>query len=78
MSGAPAGCPIVVRDIADDGWVLLSAAGADMVCTVVDVSGVPGPVAVALMTGKPRWERRGSGQPARPATHRPRQAEARS
>ena len=78
MSGAPAACPIVVRDIAEDGWVLLSVAGADMVCTVVEISGVSGPVAVALMTGTPRWEPRTSRESAQPGGQRPRQASARS
>ncbi|MGO9500653.1 MAG: beta-ketoacyl synthase N-terminal-like domain-containing protein [Streptosporangiaceae bacterium] len=78
MSGAPVGCPIVVRDIADDGWVLLSAAGADMACTVVELAGVASPVAVALMTGTPRMERRKPGRAERPAGHRSRSAASRA
>ena len=74
MFGAPASCPITVREIADDSWVLLSAAEASMACTIVQISGVSGPVAIALMTQLPRPEQRHSGRivlvgerPSRPA-----------
>jgi hypothetical protein len=72
MAGAPAGCPIAIRDIADDGWILLSAVGAIMACTVADIGGVSAPVAIALMTGTPTWDRNaGPGQAARSAQRAP-------
>jgi hypothetical protein len=58
--------------------VLLSAAGADMACTVVELAGVASPVAVALMTGTPRMERRKPGRAERPAGHRSRSAASRA
>jgi hypothetical protein len=68
MAGAPAGCPITIRDIVGDGWILLSAAGSSIACTVAEVSGVGAPVAIAVLTGTPSLDRNaGPGQPQRPA-----------
>jgi hypothetical protein len=51
---APAGAPVIFDRATDDGWALLAVAGARLACAVVEVSGLPGPVAIALMTDPPR------------------------
>ncbi len=38
---------------AGDGWAVLTVGDVRIACAVVELSGVPGPVAVALMTGAP-------------------------
>jgi hypothetical protein len=60
MAGAPEAVPVAVPGpptgadrIADGGWLLLRAGGATLACTVADISGVPSPVAIAVMTGDP-------------------------
>lgn len=57
---------VVGDGLADDGWVLVRAGGATIACTVVELSGIPHPVAVAIMTGTPGTEQRqtiAAGQP---------------
>ena len=57
---------VVGDGLADDGWVLVRAGGATIACTVVELSGIPRPVAVAIMTGTPGTEKRqtvAAGQP---------------
>ena len=44
---------VVGDGLADDGWVLVRAGGATIACTVVELSGIPRPVAIAIMTGTP-------------------------
>jgi len=70
-AGTPAASP-VVADVADaDGWLLLRVAGASMACTVVEITGVPCAVAIAIMTRDPVP----AGEPGRHA-RRPGAAEA--
>jgi hypothetical protein len=40
----------VCRFVSSDGWALLAAGPASIACAVVDVSGVPSPVALAILT----------------------------
>jgi hypothetical protein len=64
----PAGTPVRFEQATGDGWALLTAAGAWLACTVVEVAGLPCPVAIALMTDVPRPARRARpvrGGPAR-------------
>jgi enediyne polyketide synthase len=64
----PAGAPVIFDRATDDGWALLAAAGTRLACAVVEVSGLPGPVAIAIMTDPPRPASRshlGRGTPAR-------------
>ena len=59
---------------AGERWVLVRAGGATVACTVAELTGVPQPVAIAIMTGKPRKEQpepADSGQP-RPRSRRQR------
>ncbi len=49
-AGLPSGSPLVLDQVHGDGWVLLRAGGAAVASTVVAVSGVTVPVAVAIMT----------------------------
>jgi enediyne polyketide synthase len=42
---------VMTDSAADDGWLLLRVAGATLACTVVEISGVSCPVAIAVMTG---------------------------
>jgi enediyne polyketide synthase len=58
MAQAPAGEPVTFDRAAADGWALLEAGGVRVACTVVEITGVPGPVAVAILTGAPRRDRR--------------------
>ena len=65
---APPGAPVMFDRSAGDGWALLAAAGARLACAVVEVTGLPAPVAIALMTDPPRpasRSRLGRGAPAR-------------
>jgi enediyne polyketide synthase len=51
MAGAP-GAPLVPADgAAQDGWLALRAGRAALACTVVQISGVSCPVAIAVLTG---------------------------
>jgi enediyne polyketide synthase len=50
MAGASAASPVVTNPAADGGWLLLRVAGASLACTVVEISGVSCPVAIAIMT----------------------------
>jgi hypothetical protein len=68
-SGAPEDSPLVADDADTADWLRLSVGGATLACTVVEISGVQGQVAVAIMTGEPgpaRARGRGSGRRARP------------
>jgi enediyne polyketide synthase len=51
MAGASAASPVVTKPAADGGWLLLRVADASLACTVVEISGVSCPVAIAIMTG---------------------------
>jgi enediyne polyketide synthase len=55
-----AGAELVLDDAVLDDWVVLRAGAARLACTVVQISGVASPVAVALVTGL------AVGQPAPP------------
>jgi enediyne polyketide synthase len=50
MAGASAASPVVADVADDDGWLLLRVTGASMACTVVEITGVPCAVAIAIMT----------------------------
>ncbi|HEX5292798.1 MAG TPA: hypothetical protein VFX25_28340, partial [Streptosporangiaceae bacterium] len=58
-AGAPADAPLTFERAAADGWAVLAAGGARLACTVVEVAGLPGPVAIAIMTDSPRPALRG-------------------
>jgi hypothetical protein len=45
-----AGTPGISMIIADADWLVLNAAGGTLACTVVEISGVSCPVAIAIMT----------------------------
>jgi enediyne polyketide synthase len=45
--------PVVAGSAADADWLVLQADGARLACTVVEVSGVSCPVAIAIMTPDP-------------------------
>ena len=62
VAGAPPGCPVSVERVTSEGWALLDAGGAWMASTVVELSGVSRPVAVAILTGAPLAEPGGPGQ----------------
>ncbi len=49
-AGLPADSDLRVVETAADGWVVLTTRRARIACTVVELSGVAGPVAVALLT----------------------------
>ena len=49
-AGLPAGSPVTVGAVHDDGWILLRAADNAIASTVVMVSGVPAALAVSIMT----------------------------
>jgi hypothetical protein len=51
---APADAAIQFTRASANGWALLEAAGCRVACTVVTVSGVADPVAIALLTDPPR------------------------
>jgi enediyne polyketide synthase len=55
-AGVPAGAPVTFDRAAGDGWVVLAAAGARLACAVVEVSGLASPVAIAIMTDRPRLD----------------------
>jgi enediyne polyketide synthase len=50
--GPRSGGPLTCERTTSDGWVLLQAGAASIACTVVDVSGVAGQVAIAVLTGQ--------------------------
>ena len=52
-AGLPAGSPLVLDQVHDDGWVLLRVGEFAVASAVVAVSGVSGPVTVAIMTAGP-------------------------
>ncbi|HEU5416874.1 MAG TPA: beta-ketoacyl synthase N-terminal-like domain-containing protein [Streptosporangiaceae bacterium] len=54
MAQAPDGAPVTFRRVTADGWAVLEAAGTEVACTVVQISGVSCPVAIALLTEPPR------------------------
>jgi len=61
-AGAPEDSPVTAEGDTAADWLLLHVAGATLACTVVEISGVPGPVAIAIMTGDPgAGSDRGSG-----------------
>jgi enediyne polyketide synthase len=66
MAGASAASPVVTKPAADGGWLLLRVAGASLACTVVEISGVSCPVAIAVMTGNAE---RGGDQLSGPGRH---------
>jgi hypothetical protein len=70
MAGASAASPVVADVADDDGWLLLRVAGASMACTVVEITGVPCAVAIAIMTR----DAASAGEPGRHA-RRPAAAE---
>jgi hypothetical protein len=49
-SGPDSREPVTCRFVTSEGWALLAAGPARIACTVVEVSGVPSPVALALLT----------------------------
>jgi len=53
-SGQPVGSSLAFGEIHDDGWVSLHAGDTAIASAVVRVSGVTGPVAVAIMTSAQR------------------------
>ena len=68
-AGAPEDFPIAADDDTGADWLRLRVGGATLACTVVEVSGVSAPVAIAIMTGEPGPggpQGRGSGRRARP------------
>jgi enediyne polyketide synthase len=58
-AGAPADAPLSFERAAADGWAVLAAGGTRLACTVVEVAGLPGAVAIAIMTDSPRPALRG-------------------
>jgi len=44
--------PVSCRFVTGDGWALLTAGEARIACGLVDVSGVPTPVALAIQTSQ--------------------------
>ena len=69
MAGASAASPVIADVADDDGWLLLRVAGASMACTVVEITGVPCAVAIAIMT-------RDAGPAGEPGRHARQQAAA--
>jgi enediyne polyketide synthase len=53
VAATPADCQVTLR-LGGGDWALLNVAGASLACTVIEISGVPCPVAIAIMTGQPR------------------------
>lgn len=53
MAGLPASESASCQQITGDGWAVLATATASIACTVVEVSGVASPVAIAIMTRRP-------------------------
>jgi hypothetical protein len=64
MAGARQGAPIALTRVTGDGWAVLEVAGARVACTVLEISGVALPVAVAIATGRSPG---GPGVPPGPA-----------
>ena len=58
-AGSPPDAPLGFERAAADGWAVLAAGGTRLACTVVEVAGLPGPVAIAIMTDSPRPALRG-------------------
>jgi enediyne polyketide synthase len=69
-ASAPAGLVLGDPRSAGDGWLLLNAGGATIACTVLELSGVHSPVAIAVMTGTPLID----GRPSAVMTGRKRPA----
>jgi enediyne polyketide synthase len=60
------GSPLAIDDACDGGWVVVRAGPTTVACTVVEIIGVPGPVALSMAT----WlaadqERHAGGSPPR-------------
>jgi enediyne polyketide synthase len=53
-AGAPADAPVRFERATADGWAILAVSDARLACTVVEVTGLPDPVAIAIMTDSPR------------------------
>jgi enediyne polyketide synthase len=77
MAQAPAGAPVLFDRATEDGWALLEVAGGRVACTVVQVRGLPCPVAIAITTDLPRRDPRG-GRDRRGGRGAGRRAAARS
>ena len=58
---------------AGERWVLVRAGGATIACTVAELSGVPEPVAIAIMTGKPGPDQQQPAAPGQPRSQSRRQ-----
>jgi enediyne polyketide synthase len=50
--------------ISGEGWVLMRTPTASVACTIVEVSGAPGPVAIAMLTGQVTAGSAGAGPAA--------------
>ena len=44
------GSPLAIDDACEGGWVLVQAGPTSVACTVLDIAGVPGPVALSMAT----------------------------
>jgi hypothetical protein len=77
MAQAPDGAPVLFDRATEDGWALLEVAGGRVACAVVQVRGLPDPVAIAIMTDLPRFDSRG-GRDRRPWRGASRRAGSRS
>jgi enediyne polyketide synthase len=64
---------VVGDGLADDGWVLVRAGGATIACAVVELSGISGPVAIAIMTGTPGQDKQQPVAAGRPRSQSRRQ-----
>jgi hypothetical protein len=69
QAGAPPVSSVMADGTADTDWLMLTAAGSTLACTVVEISGVSGPVAIAIMT--PDADRSGFRSPAQPGRRTP-------
>jgi enediyne polyketide synthase len=66
QAGAPPVSSVMADGTADTDWLVLTAAGSTLACTVVEISGVSCPVAIAIMTpDADRSEFRSPAQPGR-------------
>jgi hypothetical protein len=70
QAGAPPVSSVMADGTADTDWLVLNAAGSTLACTVVEISGVSCPVAIAIMT--PDAGRSGFRPPAQPGRRAPR------